>query len=118
MRAETPRARKEDRVRKRSRQHTVEESSQGREEGEQPAAAPQGSVVSVSPCGGGQCFPPLVLPSLLHVPRAARPGRIRGLPKRGAPELEAGSPRETLASPLHSQVGLGSPQTSPETSCG
>jgi len=40
MRAETLRAGKEERVRKRSRQHTVEASSQGKEEGEQLAAAP------------------------------------------------------------------------------
>lgn len=72
MRAETLRAGEEERVRKRSRQHTVEVSSQRREEGEQPAATPQSSMVSMSLCRGGQCFAPPALPSLLHGPPRQR----------------------------------------------
>lgn len=112
MRAETLRARKEERVRKRSRQHTVEALSQGKEEGEQLAAAP-GAPRSPCPHAEGAALPTSCAAlTAARPPRAVGPGRARGLSKRGAPKLGAGSPQETLASPLQSG-GVGSPQMPP-----
>lgn len=111
MRAETLRARKEERVRKKI-ETTHSGSVEPRKGGGRAARRHcHGPAVSMPPRRGGQCLPPLVSPLLLHAPSGA--GRARGLPERGVPQLGAGSPQETLASPLCCQEGLGSPQIPP-----